>query len=319
MGNRDKRKAKITTRRTVQFPSNCSFDQQGSETHMFIEDLHLGIAPIYTHTGAYDVSIEPFNQEIENIIINAFPTEYRSRDLATTVFAFIQSTANMLSYSGHVYYEIIYEQDNLESKPDRFYLEDIPPNSIYRLINHYVQVVPKDVAEYSQSKRLIIIPARNIIDLSMPNELGGSRKYIKLLSQINRIRSLPPEFAVEEMARNTKKIGFDFSEWHNRIDIAKAKTTRKFGWNARSLWNDKCLEFYWFHRHLLFQRSQAILRNRIIQAMNETLKRAGQEMGFSTKLVITGLPEPSDIDKSITDLYSGELSFGDAAKVGSYL
>lgn len=224
----------------------------------------------------------------------------------------------MLSYVGHAYYEIIYVCDNSQPKPVSFFLEDIPPSSIYKLINNYVQIVPKDATEYSKSKRLIKIPARNIIAISMPKELGGARKFAKLLKQMNLLSKLPPDFSLEEMAFSTKKIGFDFLEWQNRIEITKAKTTRIYGWNARSLWNEKCLEFYIFHRHLVFQRSQAILRKCTLDAMNEILKRAGWEMGFNAKLIMNGLPGVQDLDKMIADLHSGELPFEEAAKVGLY-
>lgn len=308
----------MTSRKTVQFVSKHSVDQTGAESRMFVEDFHLGIVPIYGREKAYNVKIEPYNQEIENIVIKAFPTDYSvSRDLNAAVFGFIQSAAKMLSFTGHAYYELIYVCDDSQPKPDSFFLEDIPPSSIYKLINNYVQVVPKDATEYYKSKRLIKIPARDIIAISMPKELGGARKFTKSLKQMNLLSKLPPDFSLEEMAFSTKKIGFDFLEWQNRIEIAKAKTTRIYGWNARSLWNEKCLDFYIFHRHLVFQRSQAILRKYILEAMNETLKRAGGEMNFNARIIMTGLPSIQDLDKMIEDLHSGELPFEAAAKVGS--
>ncbi|MDD2509912.1 MAG: hypothetical protein PHP26_01660 [Syntrophomonas sp.] len=318
MGNQAKGRSKITTRKTRRFASN-SLGGQGLDSHMFIEDLYLGIVPIQPLNTLYEVKLEPYNKEIENILIRAFPSYYgESRDLIAAIFGFIQDTANMLAYSGYAYYEIVYERSSLQSKPDRFYLESIPSLSLHKFCNKYIQIIPKEAIKFSESKRLIMIPSHDIVAISIPKELGGPIKYGKLLKQMNLLSKLPPEFSIQEMAFNTRKIGFDFTEYQKRIEITKAKTTSTFGWNSRLLWKEECLEFYLFYRHLIFERSQAILRNCILEAINETLYRTGQQMGFCAKMIVTGLPMVQDINKDIEDLLSGELSFEDAARVGLY-
>ena len=96
--------------------------------------------------------------------------------------------------------------------------------------------------------------------------------------------------------------------------LALAEAGKSIGWNARGLFNENMLEFYQLKRFLLFERFKIDFRTSILATLNNGLRLAGKEMGFTAKINVQGVPTIPDIEKANSELESGSKPFGDIIK-----
>jgi len=291
-------------------------------THMLVEDLHLGIMPIggKSENADFTVRLEPASIETEAMVSISLPSHFgREIDLTRAVCHFMDEAANILAYFGKAYYEIVYYySDESRSRIEGFEFESIMKQCVFSPFGIPIQIVPLRVMQERKdiTGPIVLLPRKELMVLSFPKELGGVAGHRRLLSQLQWLSgSTVPAFAMEDMARQKKTQGYDFSVYKRNQNAFLARITRRLGWTARQLFNEESLEFYQIYRILEFEKSKALLRLHILNQLNRSLHIVGKRMGFKAKIILEGIPIPEGFDKSMEQLVKGELSFSEAIKL----
>lgn len=277
--------------------------------HMLIEDLSQGLIPNaqYQQNAEVDIRLDPANPVLQLQIMRALRTSHRDpRDLPEAITDFVDDTATSIAHYGEAFYEIVFYSNG----PDvytSFTLESIPPWSLKRGLLSFIQRQPVDVHQSKHTARFkrVRIPRDYVVHFTFPGGYFGSSGYRSLLGRICKLsdRETPIKF----MSGNSQWSGFDFTHYNNAEIVGLARSTRRLGWNARQLFNEKANEFYWVHRHLAFQLTRARLRESIVATLNEALRRVGAHMGFQATVTVAGVPTAKEIAKVILDVQAGKV------------
>jgi hypothetical protein len=291
--------------------------------HMFIDDVRLYVMPIGGKSRArpdFSIEIAPDDPTARRIITYAFARRdhYYYPDITETVSHFIEETASALAYRGVVCYEIAKgewpteavepEEMKIESKAtsEAVFSPRRIPGRVTRLANYYLQIIPP--TEWARiGKKIAVIPASDVWSLQIPPELGGPRRHRRLLKTLVRASSPLPEFVSNAMKGLSEIQDFSFSDFHKQQLLAVASESARWGWKARDLWMDHTLEYFRIYRHLRFALSMAILREYIVNSMNDLLQR----VSFPSSLILRGLPTASEVKSYLAKMEKGEMSFDD--------
>lgn len=293
---------------------------------MFIEDVRLYVMPIGGESRTrpdFSIELVPDSPVARSIITYAFaPRDYyyhKYSEVTKAVSGFIQESAFTLAYEGVLYYEVAKgewptgaveprEIENGSCFKEAFKPLYIP-GRVIRLANRYLQIVPP--AEWTRTgKKIAAIPASDVWSLRIPSELGGPRKHRILLKTLVRASTPLPDFVSEAMKGLSEISDFSLSSFHRQQHLIVASESASWGWPARDLWGESTLQYFYYYRHLRFALSMAILREHIIASINGLLDR----VGFPSRLVLKGLPTPSEIKGYMEKLEKGEMTLDDAWK-----
>lgn len=316
LNTRKFKKYYLTNKRTSQDPHDSSY------SNMLIQDLHMGIMPIggTSENPNFKVEINPPSKEVETLIANSLLTQSgRQWDLTESVCDFIDEAAHFLVYWGKVYYEIVYYYSvEKENQIEGFTIENIPNHCIRDNIGFCWQFESDEVCEERVGifERLVWLPKKDLLFLSIPKTFGGVKKFKKLLSNLQWISKYTfPEFAMKDIAQQKQTKGYDFLTYRKNQNTILVKITKHLGWTARGTFDDETLEFYQIYKLLKFEKTKAILREYILRELNKTFKIIGKKMGFNAKIKIEGIPLSQDFDKYLSQLKDGVLPFSDAVKL----
>jgi len=317
---------KPNTRKAIKYyrdGENYSRDLYASlYASMFIEDLHLGIMPIggRSTNPNFAVKIQPSSKEVEELIRLGLPTHHgEPQDISEAVCDFIDEVVHILAYYGKAYYEIVYFcADENKQKIDAFTFENIPNHCIKETFGFYWQYLPKKMIKPNGEniKRFNWLPKKDILVFCIPRQLGGIRKFRKLLSELQWLSKCTiPEFAMKDMAAQQQTKGYEFSIYRENQETFLAKMTSQLGWSARGTFSERTLEFYQIYRYLKFEKTKAILREYILHKLNHSLEKVGKVLGFNAKIKLEGITSSHDYDNYINKLMDGSLQFSEAIKL----
>lgn len=288
----------------------------------FIQDIHLNVMPIGGRSENIDfaVNIDPPSKKVEDLIRVGLCTHHgESWNLTKVVCKFIDEAIHTLACYGKTYYEIIYfYTDESKNNIKSFMIERIPNNNIRDTFGFYWQYVPKNIIEPEVEilKRLIWLPKKDLLVLSIPKAIGGVKKYKKLLTELQWLSKCTiPKFVTEDMSIQQEIKGYDFSTYRENQEIFLAKITRHLGWTARGTFSERSFEFYQIYRYLKFERTKAILREYVLDNLNKSLKIIGNKMGFKARIKLEGIPSHEDYDSYTKQLIDGSLQFSDVVKL----
>jgi len=339
MSSRHYQDTEYTSQRATRFYVNSDKKRKDIEpsmyTHMFIEDLHLGIMPIGWQPKRYsfECKLEPNSVETEKLIIDALPTHHRAPDYLTEAISdFVEEATHIVSCYGKAFYEVIsVYTDAKKDKIKGFQIINISNNNIKNSFGFYWQYIPKEVRDYrarernfigqdakdkQEDKKLIWLPRKSIFSLDFPRQLGGKGQLKSILSNLKWAgQETVPKFYMKDMEVQKQQEGYDFTTYRDNQDIFILKLTKHVGWPARSLSSDKLLEFYTLYRYLKFARTQAVLREYIINKLNILLCKLGKTIGFKAKIVISNCISSEQLEKSMYDLIDGKLQFSEVVKL----
>lgn len=282
------------------------------DVFMFVEDMYTGIMP-FSHIRAegrtFSATIEPFNQELEDLVAEALNRQGYKHSLADALCDFVRNAAHSLFFYGAVAYEIVYETDS-RGNVTRFSFVDVHPLGIKKIFGSYFQIIPWGTAKRSHVKvSLIRIPKNKMLYLEFPKELGGKRGLRRILRRLaNLSRQIIPNFQMEAMKEN-KDLGFDFGMYAKGKYLEKARLTRYLGWNQRKIPDNEILEYYSMCRYLKQKMSQAIVREKIIDVINQTLN--GPILNLGIRIVTEGLLTVTQIKEEFEMLKGGNVEFMD--------
>ncbi|WP_221192012.1 hypothetical protein [Microbulbifer rhizosphaerae] len=268
---------------------------------MFTEDIHLAIMPIGARTYkqkefSVEFQGEASDCEMAKEIVGEL-AEFDRYDTAGMVCDAVDNIARYLAWEGQAAFEIIkYEE--------RIYINGFTSKNLFKLFNWYLQIIPPGDRDLWKRK-FSLIGKEKVWKVEIPHELGGVRGYKNILEKLRKYNHLGPSFYRRDLERGIAAKGFDFFKYVRSSEIYFNSVTRAWGWNRRDWSQDKCTEFYSFHRMLNFKYAQALLREHIIEEINRLLGR----LEIKCKLIVTGLPTSSDILQIRNDMQKGELSF----------
>ena len=278
--------------------------------HMLIEDVALGIMPIggRVEKKPFRVFVTPQNPRIEELIAEAIARRDYRRDFTSAVCDFFHDCAQTIMAFEEATYEIVYL-----SKPDEgavvgFELMLIPQQTVIRRRGDIVQYIPADVAHKRKVSQYVQLSPERILTFKPPeyvqDKLGHIMESLAILSN-----PILPDFALQGAGGGLQQVPYD-STTHIRVQKrALADAGKLIGWNARGLFQEEVLEYYWLYRQLLFEKFKIELRNSILATLNNGLDRAGRELGFSGRIEIEGLPILADIDAAQVHLAAGDRPF----------
>lgn len=285
------------------------------DTHysrMLVEDAANGLVP-YCDSSNVAITLEPESPELEYLIGEGLDGEGYGPYLSDSVRRFLREAAQTVLSFREATYEIVFFSDPETEKLVTFGLSFILPWTLKRESDGWVQTVPPDYAERVKGKSQIHMPADSVLQLRLPNTID--RYFVPMMADLENLgRDMYPKFGMPVPGTPVRDIGFEFQEWRKGHNIAIAQATRDAGWNARNSFPEEMTEFYFVQRFLRFERFKLEIRASLMSQLNEMLRTVGDRLGFAAKIVVSGLPDAAQIDRSMEILESGAASFGDVMK-----
>jgi hypothetical protein len=285
------------------FPSLSGSYEILPQSHMFMEDVRTGLIPYarMSSHGQFSASIgdDPAVAELLYSITNC-DHAYSHEQL---VCDSINKIVEKLSWFGRAIYQT--EQD--ETDPRIIRLRSCTSQRLYKLPGFYIHHVPPPDQELFGS-RFIVAPATTVWDLGMPEQLGGTKEYLRVLRGLKRYKGTFPQLFQEDLRSGHLTSHFHSSDYIRWREAHKAHLTSLWGWPRRNTALDHETEFFHFYRTITFRWAQAILRDHIITKINMLLQR----LQIDSQITIQGLLSPASILEVRQQMTAGTISFGDA-------
>lgn len=282
------------------FPSRSYRHDVGVNAHMFVEDVVLGILPLYlrdTNPSQFKAVLrgEPSDIETAQRILRSL-SDGNYSDLRELIISAVPRIAYPLVEEGNCFFEIVNVGKDIE-------LASIPNDGLFRIPGYFVQVIPReDRALYG--KRYLTAKSDKVWHISMPTDLGGPAKHKRLMRFLRRGSTMAPSFYLQDLDKGMQQSPFDFQAYRRWADSSVYAKTRSWGWNMRRFGTEDFTEVLWLHRRLRFKRAHAWLRRHIISELNSLFDR----IGLTARISVVGLMESYDITLKMESLLSGTES-----------
>jgi len=279
--------------------------------HMFIEDVKLRIMPIGGRASKkeFNISLEPPDTEVQKIVENAISPDRYHHDLAGIICDFVSDCAvNLLIYET-VTYEIVYLSEPKNGKIVGFELVQINPFTLVQRGNSLSQFLPDEHAKQLSERRCIELKPERILTFKLPVNIQG--KMDQIMESMRILSLTSPDFFMKELAAGFRKTLYDVTTHYHLRNVALAKITKDFGWNARNSFEKEASEYYLIYRYLKFEKFRVELRNGILDTLNAGLQLVGKQLGFKTKILVNGLPTLDNVQTAFNHLTKGDIPFGE--------
>ena len=209
------------------FPSlaSDSFDRN-LDLHMFMEDIHLALMPIggdaRKHKN-FSIALSGNKEECERakLLIGEF-AQFDRHDLVGMVCDAVGEIAKHLAWEGSAVYEIV----PTEGEAPR--LCGFTSKNLVRLPGWFLQIIPRGDWKL-WGKKWVFVPGNRILQIEMPDALGGRKGYLGVLSKLQRYDGLGPRFWREDLEHGTQPKDFDFLGYVRNSEIYGRKVTRTWG------------------------------------------------------------------------------------------
>jgi hypothetical protein len=276
---------------------------------LFVRDLPLGIMPYRTSDeDDFVVSLEPTNDEVSAWLMRLLDISgHRPWNLEEMLSDFVREVVGSLAYAGELHLEIVPSATEGAQSLPNVELVPLPLGHVMKVANRYVQLVPS----YSRAelgRRYVAIPADKIWGLRLPRTLGSPRRHRGMLCRLADVSDVIPDFALSP-TMGSDIPGWDFQASRFATDAEVENLTKHWGSIPSLQRIDGTTEFYFFARTLQFRRSEALIRQRIIDDINALLQR----LDVQSQLRVSGLPTSEQIAQLIRGLEGGEIDFARAA------
>ncbi|MGP8024538.1 MAG: hypothetical protein ACLQG5_03830 [Methanobacterium sp.] len=275
---------------------------------VLIEDVGAFIIPSSRSPWNLNAVLEPQDQKIEDLISKAIfvdrfgQLKYYRTSLSDSLSDFIQDCAKIIMAFGEAIYEIVYYSHPESEEIIEFKLVNIPSKTVEWKENKLMQYIPKKAAQEFNKHQYLELSPENIVFFKPP-------KYIHWQKMMNRLDALNKSPIPTFIYQNGSNVPYDKHLHKYTQQLAIADTTKVIGWNANFSFQEYIIEFYNLHRFLLFKKFLIILRNDILNKLNECISRVGNKIEFTTKLKIEGLPTLKDVEIMEKQLKEGTINF----------
>jgi hypothetical protein len=257
----------------------------------------------------FSATLEPNNPDLEKMVAIGLRGESHRHQLEDAVCDFGRDAAQALFFSGCAVYEIICERDK-NGGIEKFMFVHVNPLSVKKILGNYYQFITWSLAKESKIKAgLIKIPKEKIVYIDFPKELGGKRFLRKLLRRLYLLsQELIPDFQMNAIKDNTA-VGFNLDKYTHEKYLEQACLTRDFGWNQRKIPDNNILEYYSLYRRLKKRAAQTIVREKMIESINQALN--GPLLNLGVKIVVEGMQTKSQIEEQFERFNAGNVEFVD--------
>jgi hypothetical protein len=280
----------------------------------FIEDATLGLIPAGTNSQEqpFVARIEPESRDIERMLSAALSPGQYYRSLTDSLYGFFRDCAQTVVVYGVAYLEAIDLVDE-DGHMTGFELLPIDSEMVRWADDNMYQIIPEDLARQRGINAKIALARERVLQFLPPplvrNELRDILDSLVFLSE-----PPPPEISLPSIRTARPSVPFDYLFHIQTQYMAIAEVTKAVGWNARGLFADSVLESYWVYRQLLFSRFRIQLRDGILNTLNAGVEEIGKLLGFSSKILLNGLPTESDVDEAMRYLQEGSRGFEEILK-----
>lgn len=278
---------------------------------MFNEDVKLRIMPTGGRASRkeFNISLEPPDPKVQNIVENAISPDRYHHELAGIICDFIADCAVYLLVYETVTYEIVYLSEPKNGEMVGFELVQINPFTLVQRGNSLLQFLPEEHAKQLNERRCIELQPERILSFKLPVNIQG--KMDQIMESMRILSSTSPDFFMKELAAGFRKTPYDVTTHYHLRNVALAKITKDFGWNARNSFEKEASEYYLIYRYLKFEKFRIELRNSILDTLNAGLELVGKQLGFKTKILANGLPTLDDVQTAFNHLTKGDIPFGE--------
>ncbi len=279
--------------------------------HMFIEDTKLRIMPIGGRVSKkeFNISLDPPDPRVQQIIEKAISPDRYHHDLAGIICDFIANCAVHLLIYETVTYEIVYLSEPKKGNPVGFELVQINSYTLVHRGNLLLQYSPDEHAKRLSERRCIELKPERILTFKLPVNMQG--KMDQIMESMRILSLTSPDFFMKELAAGFRKTPYDVTKHYHLRNVALAKIMKDFGWDARNSFEKEASEYYLIYRYLKFEKFRIELRNSILDMLNDGIERAGRELGFNVKILVSGLPTLDDVQNAYNHLQQGDIPFGE--------
>lgn len=280
---------------------------------MLIEDVANHLIPSSSHNTAFQVTLEPKDTKAEKLIAVALNRDDYHTDLISATRNFFVQCAQTVMAFGEASYEIVYLSNPDDGAVVEFQLVFIQPLTVMLRRGQLVQYIPAEVARARNGSQYIPLVSDRVITFPLPVSVqkgyGAMMEGLAFLSN-HKV----PDFVFEVGDDGSRQTSFDFTA-HIRLEKqALAEAAKLIGWDARNLFREETLQYYDLYRALVFERFKIELRTTLLEKVNEALTLAGQKIGFSEELRISGLPTFKMVEEAQTHLSVGDQPFQEILK-----
>jgi len=272
------------------------------DAHIFIEDVHLAVMPIGGCTEKCPEFLVQIEGEEKKKAKGSFASLARySHGLDSEFICDIaEGIANQLSQAGRAVYEIVNDESNVHFIP-------FTTKRLVRFPGFYCQFIP--IADYEECKKHFnFLKDESVWSISMPDQLGGENRYKKILKSLRAQPETAPDFWRQDLEKGKQSKYFDFSKYVLKSTIYKQRITKRWGWNERDGSLKNKTEYYSMYRYITFQWAKAVLREHIINELNELLIT----LSINASILVEGLLSPKEILIIRSQMEAGEISFSEA-------
>ena len=272
---------------------------------MLIEDVAYYLIPSDRHNSAFRVTLEPADVRVEKLIAKALNRNDYHTDLASATHNFFVQCAQTVMAYGEARYELVYLSNPDDGAVVEFRLAYIQPLTVMRQHDQLVQYIPAEVAQARKRSQYIPLEPEQIFTFPLPTSVQkGFSAMMEGLAFLSN--HTIPDFVFEVRDDHARRVPFDSTAYIQLQKKALAEAGKLIGWNARGLFLEETLEYYDIHRALVFERFKVELRTILLKKVNEALTLAGQKLGFSGKILISGLPTLKEVEAAQTHLTRGD-------------
>jgi len=281
-------------------------------THMFSQDVSLGILPAscFTAKPNFKVTILPENDDVETVIRQGLADDRFNDSLANALYYFFYPLAASLCVTDTVTYEIVYIEDSQTNKPVGFELNPLAKKQLVKKQGMLYQIVPQEIAKEKNLPELIPLED-DIIEFRPPVNFASELQDMRAnLRQLDKMQNS----SVTVDAIKSQNTSYDFAVHQRSMKLALVETVKSIGWNARGLFNDSVMSYYWIRMGFTFEKFKIQLREIMLASLNTGLLQIGKKLGFEAQIKIEGLPTIADVNAASVNLDSGKMAFTEVMK-----
>ena len=298
------------SRAATHFPSLREEIDFNTNTHVFKRHASLAVMPI----GGESLQVPNFSVDIQGgsahktraitILESLSSTDWEDwRSLEELLSDSVEQLARYLAGEGCAVHEIIRDVENDEACR----LHSFTPRRLFHVCGRYIQMIPR-ADRGLWEKYYVIIPEKDIWDITMPQVLGGYRGYRAILRKLARFPDPGPLLLPEELGEQGRATHYDFQHHVRETELFEAKVTARWGWDRWDYSEQNWTKFYGVYRSVTFKWTQAYMREYIVKELNQLF----QKLNIEAKIVMEGLPTARKILEIRKRMCEGKISFGDA-------
>ncbi len=282
-------------------------DEQEHYLYMFMDDFSENIVPIYSlKYKNVQCTLTPANKNFQEQLSKLLPSyqNHYKKDLNDIILRTIQFIAQHLVHYGYLILELVIQKDI--NKKVSYRLESICGKEVKIDNNNIIQIIHDNTAEYLKIFKPIVIPIEKCFVIEFPKSLGGKEKYLKFLQELKELGQQNPIMSYFGNPLTEQK-GYDITKHQRLYDLELWRKSKVYNWHHRESNGKLFSGYYYFYRHLQFQKSKIELRNFIIEQLKEIISKLSEKLGSKTELNIEGLISIAKIDEALEQWRTGKL------------